>query len=100
VLWLERLIKVSNCELHNQVYCWSLQYNIWALANYFWWIDGGQVTGIIPKALAPREVSGETIGDTLIVKDMHERKLMMYKKSDAFIGNIPNLLNSSLMFFL
>jgi hypothetical protein len=34
-----------------------------------------QVLGVIPRALTPREVSDELIGDTKIVGDMHERKV-------------------------
>jgi predicted Rossmann-fold nucleotide-binding protein len=36
----------------------------------------GQVVGIIPHALAPREVSGdhESLGEQIFVKDMHTRK--------------------------
>jgi len=48
--------------------------------------DGGKVTGIIPAALTPKEVSGEMIGEAIVVKDMHARKLAMYKNSDAFIA--------------
>ncbi|WOL03019.1 hypothetical protein Cni_G11739 [Canna indica] len=37
--------------------------------------DGGcHVLGVIPKALVPIEISGETVGDVNIVSDMHERK--------------------------
>ena len=51
--------------------------------------DGGQVTGVIPESLAPREISGEVQGGkTVVVPDMHTRKLTMYKLSDAFIGTI------------
>ncbi|KOM42150.1 hypothetical protein LR48_Vigan04g234800 [Vigna angularis] len=36
--------------------------------------DGGcHVLGIIPKALMPLEISGETVGEVRIVSDMHER---------------------------
>jgi hypothetical protein len=33
------------------------------------------VYGVIPRALAPREVSGELIGEIQIVEDMHTRKV-------------------------
>jgi predicted Rossmann-fold nucleotide-binding protein len=33
-----------------------------------------RVLGVIPKALTPREISSEMIGDTRVVDDMHERK--------------------------
>ncbi|KAL8109842.1 cytokinin riboside 5'-monophosphate phosphoribohydrolase LOG8 [Apium graveolens] len=44
------------------------------------------VLGIIPKALVPLEISGETVGDVRIVSDMHERKAEMARESDAFIA--------------
>ncbi|KAI4337153.1 hypothetical protein L6164_015601 [Bauhinia variegata] len=49
--------------------------------------DGGcYVLGIIPKALMPFEISGETVGEVRIVSDMHERKATMARESDAFIA--------------
>jgi len=47
---------------------------------------GGKVHGVIPKSLAPREVSGTCIGETTIVRTMHERKALMASQSDAFIA--------------
>ncbi|XP_038975586.1 probable cytokinin riboside 5'-monophosphate phosphoribohydrolase LOG4 isoform X2 [Phoenix dactylifera] len=47
---------------------------------------GCHVLGIIPKALLPHEISGETIGVVKIVADMHERKSEMAKHADAFIA--------------
>ncbi|KAG7551964.1 Cytokinin riboside 5'-monophosphate phosphoribohydrolase LOG [Arabidopsis thaliana x Arabidopsis arenosa] len=40
---------------------------------------------IIPKALMPIEISGETVGDVRIVADMHERKAAMAQEAEAFI---------------
>ncbi|CAH1420245.1 cytokinin riboside 5'-monophosphate phosphoribohydrolase LOG8 [Lactuca sativa] len=49
--------------------------------------DGGcHVLGVIPKALVPLEISGETVGEVRIVSDMHERKAEMARQSDAFIA--------------
>ncbi|XP_004291058.1 PREDICTED: cytokinin riboside 5'-monophosphate phosphoribohydrolase LOG8 [Fragaria vesca subsp. vesca] len=49
--------------------------------------DGGcHVLGVIPRALVPREISGETVGEVRIVRDMHERKASMAEESDAFIA--------------
>ncbi|MFS8030551.1 putative LOG family protein [Helianthus anomalus] len=49
--------------------------------------DGGcRVLGVIPKALVPLEISGETVGDVRIVSDMHERKAEMAREADAFIA--------------
>ncbi|OEL24602.1 putative cytokinin riboside 5'-monophosphate phosphoribohydrolase LOG4 [Dichanthelium oligosanthes] len=61
--------------------------------------DGGRhVLGVIPTALLPEEVSGETLGEVKVVRDMHERKSEMAKHADAFIalpggyGTIEELL--------
>ncbi|XP_047342181.1 cytokinin riboside 5'-monophosphate phosphoribohydrolase LOG8-like isoform X2 [Impatiens glandulifera] len=49
--------------------------------------DGGcHVIGVIPKALVPLEISGETVEEVRIVSDMHERKALMARESDAFIA--------------
>ncbi|XP_017702243.1 probable cytokinin riboside 5'-monophosphate phosphoribohydrolase LOG4 [Phoenix dactylifera] len=47
---------------------------------------GCHVLGVIPKALQPHEISGETIGEVKTVADMHERKSEMAKHADAFIA--------------
>ena len=46
----------------------------------------GAVLGVIPKELMPREVSGEMIGETIIARDMHDRKATMAAQADAFIA--------------
>lgn len=43
------------------------------------------VIGVIPSALAPREISGTTVGEIRVVDDMHKRKAMMFAEADAFI---------------
>ncbi|XP_010242268.1 PREDICTED: cytokinin riboside 5'-monophosphate phosphoribohydrolase LOG8-like [Nelumbo nucifera] len=49
--------------------------------------DGGcHVLGVIPTALKPIEISGETVGEVRTVSDMHERKAEMARQSDAFIA--------------
>lgn len=47
---------------------------------------GGQVTGIIPQFLEKREVMLDTVEDLVITQNMHERKHLMFEKSDAFIA--------------
>ncbi|MFZ6721269.1 TIGR00730 family Rossman fold protein [Undibacterium sp. Ji49W] len=47
---------------------------------------GGQVTGVIPKALMDKEVGHTGLTDLHIVSNMHERKAMMAELSDAFIA--------------
>ena len=46
--------------------------------------NGGQVLGIIPEFLTKVEALLDTV-EHRIVKDMHERKQMMYQESDAYI---------------
>lgn len=48
--------------------------------------SGGQVTGIIPTALFPREVAHQGCTNLIEVDSMHERKALMYERSDAFIA--------------
>ncbi|KAJ6816069.1 cytokinin riboside 5'-monophosphate phosphoribohydrolase LOG1-like [Iris pallida] len=49
--------------------------------------DGGcHVLGVIPNALLPHEISGDTIGEVKTVADMHERKSEMAKHANAFIA--------------
>ncbi|XP_065851025.1 cytokinin riboside 5'-monophosphate phosphoribohydrolase LOG8 [Euphorbia lathyris] len=49
--------------------------------------EGGcHVLGVIPKALMPLEISGETVGEVRTVSDMHERKAAMAREADAFIA--------------
>ncbi|CAL4902021.1 unnamed protein product [Urochloa decumbens] len=41
---------------------------------------------VIPKALMPIEISGESIGEVKVVDDMHQRKAEMARQSEAFIA--------------
>jgi uncharacterized protein (TIGR00730 family) len=47
---------------------------------------GGNVTGIIPEFLKAREIMLPEAQELHVVKDMHERKQMMFDKADAFIA--------------
>jgi hypothetical protein len=46
--------------------------------------SGGRVLGIIPDFLVGRERALETV-EHVIVSNMHERKMMMFERSDAFV---------------
>jgi uncharacterized protein (TIGR00730 family) len=46
---------------------------------------GGMVTGVIPHFLDDLEVSHNGISELITVDSMHERKRIMYDKSDAFV---------------
>jgi uncharacterized protein (TIGR00730 family) len=48
-------------------------------------IQGGRVTGIIPQHLMKKEIAHGGLTELIVVKDMHERKQLMYKMSDAFL---------------
>lgn len=47
---------------------------------------GGHVTGIIPKFLQSREVMLNDCSELIITNNMHERKMLFFEKSDAFIA--------------
>jgi uncharacterized protein (TIGR00730 family) len=47
---------------------------------------GGRVTGIIPVFLTQREQMLEAAQELIVTKDMHERKQMMFERSDAFVA--------------
>ncbi len=47
--------------------------------------SGGKVVGIIPTFLLKREAGHPNLTETVVVETMHERKLEMFERSDAFI---------------
>lgn len=47
---------------------------------------GGEVIGVIPKALADREVAHHGVTELRVVDSMHTRKAIMADLSDAFIA--------------
>ncbi|MEM1371854.1 MAG: TIGR00730 family Rossman fold protein [Pseudomonadota bacterium] len=47
---------------------------------------GGEVIGIIPKFLTQHEKMLRGADDVIVTENMHERKMLMYEKSDAFIA--------------
>jgi uncharacterized protein (TIGR00730 family) len=47
---------------------------------------GGKVTGVIPEFLIARERMLEQAQDVVVTKDMHERKRIMFERSDAFVA--------------
>jgi len=47
---------------------------------------GGHVTGIIPTFLTEREVMLKDVQELIVVEDMHQRKHLMFDKSDAFVA--------------
>jgi uncharacterized protein (TIGR00730 family) len=47
---------------------------------------GGTVTGIIPDFLTSRENALTRIQEMIVTPDMHERKRLMFERSDAFVA--------------
>jgi uncharacterized protein (TIGR00730 family) len=47
---------------------------------------GGTVTGIIPDFLRARENALTRVQEMIVTPDMHERKRLMFERSDAFVA--------------
>jgi uncharacterized protein (TIGR00730 family) len=47
---------------------------------------GGEVIGVMPRALVDREIGHEGISELRVVGSMHERKALMAELSDAFVA--------------
>lgn len=48
--------------------------------------SGGEVVGVIPKALAEKEVAHKHLTELRVVGSMHERKALMAELSEAFVA--------------
>ncbi len=47
---------------------------------------GGQVVGVIPTFLADKELAHLGCTELIVVKTMHERKMIMAERADAFVA--------------
>ncbi len=47
---------------------------------------GGEVVGIIPSFLQEREQATQEWTETVVVENMHQRKQLMFDRSDAFVA--------------
>lgn len=47
---------------------------------------GGEVVGIIPEALAAKELAHPGLTELLVVSSMHERKALMEQRADGFVA--------------
>ena len=47
---------------------------------------GGRVTGIIPGFLVEKEAMLRDVHEMIVTEDMHERKRLMFERSDAFVA--------------
>lgn len=48
--------------------------------------QGGHVTGIIPAFLKTRERMLRDVSELIVTDTMHERKMLMFERSDAFVA--------------
>jgi uncharacterized protein (TIGR00730 family) len=48
--------------------------------------NGGKVTGIIPAFLQDREQMLRQVDELIVTDDMHQRKRLMFDRSDAFVA--------------
>ena len=47
---------------------------------------GGNVVGVIPRALALQEVAHDRLSELIVTESMHERKTIMADRADAFVA--------------
>jgi uncharacterized protein (TIGR00730 family) len=47
---------------------------------------GGRVTGIIPAFLSNKEQMLKDANELIVTENMHERKMLMFERSDAFVA--------------
>ena len=55
--------------------------------------EGGEIIGVIPRALLDREIAHRDVADMRVVASMHERKALMAELADAFIA-LPGVLGT------
>jgi hypothetical protein len=48
--------------------------------------EGGTVTGIIPQFLSERERMLQDVHELIVTDNMHQRKMMMFDRADAFVA--------------
>ena len=48
--------------------------------------EGGEITGVIPRALMDREIAHRDVTEMRVVGSMHERKALMAELSEAFVA--------------
>lgn len=48
--------------------------------------NGGRVTGIIPQFLSDKERMLRDVQELIVTDDMHQRKQLMFERSDAFVA--------------
>jgi hypothetical protein len=48
--------------------------------------NGGRVTGVIPEFLSGTEILMQDATEIIVTRSMHERKQIMFERSDAFVA--------------
>jgi uncharacterized protein (TIGR00730 family) len=48
--------------------------------------DGGKVVGVVPPNMPPHERPMEGMTELINVQSLHERKMVMFERSDAFVA--------------
>lgn len=48
--------------------------------------EGGEVIGIIPRFLEERERVFPDVSELIVTENMHERKMLMFERADAFVA--------------
>jgi len=48
--------------------------------------SGGAVTGVIPESLVALEKPYSDLDELVVTRDLHERKMLMFTRSDAFVA--------------
>ncbi len=48
--------------------------------------NGGAVTGVIPEKLVGLEEPYDHLDELIVTKDLHERKMLMFQRADAFVA--------------
>ena len=56
-------------------------------------LEGSQILGVVPKALAKGDIIGKTIGEELQVSTMSDRLNAIFNHADAFIA-LPGSLTT------
>jgi len=47
--------------------------------------NAGKLIGVVPEFLKRKEIVNDNLTELIVTENMHDRKIIMYEKSDAFI---------------
>lgn len=47
--------------------------------------EGGKAIGVIPEFLKSKEIVNENLSELIVTDNMHDRKIIMYERSDGFM---------------